>query len=105
MIIDEPLLQDIVDAIVQEVDPETIILFGSRARGDALPDSDVDLLIVEKEPFTLPAVQPRVQSFHPARFPRPADHGRFADSARTGDRRRRSDQPVNNHATADSVYH
>lgn len=52
MIIDEPLLQNMVDAIVQEVDPETIILFGSRARGDARPDSDVDLLIVEKEPFS-----------------------------------------------------
>jgi uncharacterized protein len=50
--IDDKLLQQMVDIIVREVDPETIILFGSRARGDARPDSDVDLLIVEKEPFT-----------------------------------------------------
>ncbi|MDP1652508.1 MAG: nucleotidyltransferase domain-containing protein [Rhodocyclaceae bacterium] len=49
--IDDKLLQQMVDIIVREVDPETIILFGSRARGDARPDSDIDLLIVEKEPF------------------------------------------------------
>ena len=48
----EALLQDMVDLIVHEVDPETIILFGSRARGDARPDSDVDLLVVEREPFS-----------------------------------------------------
>ena len=45
------LLRRMVDTIVHEVDPETIILFGSRARGDARTDSDVDLLIVEREPF------------------------------------------------------
>ena len=33
--------------------PEAIILFGSRARGDAGADSDVDLLIIEREPFGL----------------------------------------------------
>ncbi len=45
------LLQQMVETIVREVDPETIILFGSRARGEARPDSDVDLLIIEREPF------------------------------------------------------
>ncbi len=34
------------DRIVRRFRPEKIILFGSRARGDARPDSDVDLLIV-----------------------------------------------------------
>ena len=46
------LLQEMVDVIVRVVDPEAIILFGSRARGDAGPDSDVDLLVVESEPFS-----------------------------------------------------
>jgi len=32
--------------IVEGFDPEKIILFGSHARGEADPDSDVDLLIV-----------------------------------------------------------
>lgn len=49
---EEALLQHMVDTIVREASPEAIILFGSRARGDARPDSDVDLLIVETEPFS-----------------------------------------------------
>ena len=32
--------------VVEEFDPLRVILFGSRARGDARPDSDVDLLVV-----------------------------------------------------------
>ncbi len=48
----EDLLRKMVDTIVREVSPEAIILFGSRARGDASADSDVDLLVVESEPFS-----------------------------------------------------
>lgn len=32
--------------IVTQFEPERIILFGSYARGDAVPDSDIDLLVV-----------------------------------------------------------
>jgi predicted nucleotidyltransferase len=32
--------------IVEQFDPLQVILFGSRARGDARPDSDSDLLVV-----------------------------------------------------------
>ncbi len=49
--VDEILLQRMVAAIVDAADPEQVILFGSRARGDARPDSDVDLVVVEAEPF------------------------------------------------------
>ncbi len=35
-----------VDRIVRAFAPLRIILFGSRARGEARPDSDVDLLVV-----------------------------------------------------------
>ena len=45
------VLRQMVDIIVREADPEAIILFGSRARDEAGPDSDVDLLIIEREPF------------------------------------------------------
>ncbi len=38
------------EAIVQEVDPEQAILFGSRARSDATAESEVDLIVVEAEP-------------------------------------------------------
>ena len=44
-------LDRMVRAIVAEVDPERVILFGSRARGDAGAESDVDLVVVEAEPF------------------------------------------------------
>ena len=47
----DELLGEMVRAIVDEVDPEQVILFGSRARGDARENSDVDLIVVEAEPF------------------------------------------------------
>lgn len=39
-------MADMVRRIVERFHPETIILFGSRARGETNPDSDVDLLVV-----------------------------------------------------------
>jgi predicted nucleotidyltransferase len=36
----------LVQRIVKKFHPEQIILFGSQARGDAGPDSDIDLLVV-----------------------------------------------------------
>ncbi len=39
-------IDELVKVIVLRFAPEKIILFGSRARGDARPDSDVDLLVV-----------------------------------------------------------
>jgi len=39
-------LPEITKRIRETSDPEKIILFGSYARGDNLPDSDVDLLVV-----------------------------------------------------------
>jgi len=47
----DAVLDQIVQRIVEEVDPEQVILFGSRARGDARADSDVDLVVVESEPY------------------------------------------------------
>ncbi|MCY3764586.1 MAG: nucleotidyltransferase domain-containing protein [Gemmatimonadetes bacterium] len=45
------LINNMVRAIVDEVDQEQVILFGSRSRGDGREDSDVDLVVVEAEPF------------------------------------------------------
>lgn len=45
-IIDNQMMSDIVDRIVRRSDPDKIILFGSRARGAARPDSDMDLLVI-----------------------------------------------------------
>src|SRR6185503_11183659 len=40
-------LSEVVRRLVDAVDPDCIVLFGSRARGDARPDSDIDLLIIK----------------------------------------------------------
>ena len=47
----DALLDRMVQAIVDEVDPEQVILFGSRGRGEERENSDVDLIVVEAEPF------------------------------------------------------
>lgn len=47
----DELLKEMTDIIVREVNPRKVILFGSRARGEAGPDSDLDFLIEEEEPF------------------------------------------------------
>lgn len=39
-------IKAMVRLIVNRFQPERVILFGSHARGDAGPDSDVDLLVV-----------------------------------------------------------
>jgi len=44
----EELLEEVVQRILAVSDPEHIILFGSYARGEAGPDSDLDLLVLEK---------------------------------------------------------
>ncbi len=48
----EKALDQMVRVIVSEVNPEAVILFGSHARGDARPDSDIDLMVIEQEPFS-----------------------------------------------------
>jgi predicted nucleotidyltransferase len=44
--IDQQLRETIVRRLVAAIDPHKIILFGSRARGTARPDSDIDLLVI-----------------------------------------------------------
>lgn len=40
------LLQTIVEIIIEEANPEQVILFGSRAKGTAQEESDYDFLVV-----------------------------------------------------------
>jgi len=50
-ILSEEILGEIVRRIVDVAHPEKIILFGSAARGEMGPDSDVDLLVVKSGEF------------------------------------------------------
>ena len=47
-VVDQEKLDEITRRIVEAVRPEKIILFGSAARGETGPHSDVDLLVVAK---------------------------------------------------------
>jgi len=44
--VDEQSIQYLCNRIVQEFQPDRIILFGSYAYGNPTPDSDVDILVV-----------------------------------------------------------
>jgi predicted nucleotidyltransferase len=46
-VLSEETLQELVRRIVEAAAPEEIVLFGSAARGQMGPDSDVDLLVVK----------------------------------------------------------
>jgi len=48
IIVDDTVLSEIVRRLVKAIDPDKIILFGSRAQGDFRGQSDVDLLIVKE---------------------------------------------------------
>lgn len=48
MAVQSKLLNAIVERILRTEHPDKIILFGSRARGDARPGSDYDLLVVQE---------------------------------------------------------
>jgi predicted nucleotidyltransferase len=45
----DEIIADMTARIVRRFDPVEVILFGSRARGDHRPDSDVDLIVVLDE--------------------------------------------------------
>jgi uncharacterized protein len=49
-----PEIRRIADTIIHEYQPDRIILFGSRARGEARPDSDIDILVVSDRERDLP---------------------------------------------------
>jgi predicted nucleotidyltransferase len=51
---DEEFLQTIVTRIAESVHPQKIILFGSWARGERGPHSDIDLLVIQESDLPRP---------------------------------------------------
>ncbi|MBF0425760.1 MAG: nucleotidyltransferase domain-containing protein [Magnetococcales bacterium] len=72
----QELLAEATRIIVEAVDPEQVILFGSHARGEAGADSDLDLLVVASAPFAPGQGRYRVMARLEralGRFPAPTD--------------------------------
>jgi predicted nucleotidyltransferase len=46
----DSLINEVVERVLAASRPERIVLFGSRARGTASADSDIDLLVIERVP-------------------------------------------------------
>jgi predicted nucleotidyltransferase len=62
---------DLLNRVVDFFQPRRVVLFGSHARGDAGPDSDIDLLVIldddaPAEKLTLRAGQESRQGYHRA---------------------------------------
>jgi predicted nucleotidyltransferase len=55
------LLNYIVEKIVREIEPKQIILFGSRARGDDVDSSDIDLFIVQDRELSNRQVRRKIE--------------------------------------------
>ena len=49
---DKKVLADIIRRVVRAARPEKIVLFGSAARGQMGPNSDIDLLVIKRGKFT-----------------------------------------------------
>ena len=49
----DPVLTEMLRRLIKTFQPELIYLFGSKARGDAGPDSDYDLMIVVPDDVSL----------------------------------------------------
>jgi predicted nucleotidyltransferase len=47
-IIEQETIQKIIEIIVKEINPEKIIMFGSRAREDARDNSDYDICVIKE---------------------------------------------------------
>ena len=47
MLDSETILDEMISRIREKMNPDRVILFGSRARGNARPDSDFDLLLIQ----------------------------------------------------------
>jgi hypothetical protein len=48
---DKKVLAELVQSVVDAAQPDKIILFGSAARGEMGPNSDIDLLIIKRGKF------------------------------------------------------
>ena len=63
----------LLDPVVAYFQPRRVILFGSAARGDAGPDSDIDLLVVLDDDVAKAMLTPKAGYESRESYDRPAD--------------------------------
>jgi len=65
---------DVLPKLAGTLRPSRVILCGSRARGDARPDSDLDVIIVSETFAGMPFVRRMAYVLGLARFPKHVDY-------------------------------
>ena len=55
--VDEATLKEIVRRLVEEFDPEAVLMFGSHAWGEPTDDSDLDLLVIVSASDEIPTAR------------------------------------------------
>jgi uncharacterized protein len=64
---------ELLDPVVAYFQPRRVILFGSRARGNARPDSDIDLLVIVDDDTPAEKVTLKAGVEAQRAYPNPAD--------------------------------
>lgn len=49
---DSKVVESLRDAVLRQINPLLVVLFGSQAKGTANNDSDIDLLVIDDRPFS-----------------------------------------------------
>lgn len=57
----DALVEKVTAKIAEAIHPDKIILFGSRAKGNATPESDVDLVVIYSGPKTTREIEVEIQ--------------------------------------------
>ena len=58
--LDSTVVESLRDAVLTQVSPVLVVLFGSQAKGTANADSDIDLLVIDAKPFSAARSRRRV---------------------------------------------
>jgi predicted nucleotidyltransferase len=66
--------QEVLPKLIAVLKPRRILLFGSRASGNARPDSDLDVIIVSETFAGIPFVKRMAYVLSIARFPKHVDY-------------------------------
>ena len=72
--LDPSLVDSLRSAVLKQLNPLLVVLFGSQAKGTANGDSDIDLLVIDDRPFSASRSRRRMigdirRSIHAGRYP------------------------------------